>query len=123
VDHRDLHQDLPRGSGNPKRVEERVDQVKWVLGHLDDLASDLSAIHGIRDMTRLTGPAFFALAYRIGAYQGVILTRAMAHQQQTGAPPAAPGAASGPRRTVAATRTALQNDETMRGLFSFGTMT
>ena len=34
----------------------------WLLAYLDDIASDLSAIHGIRDMTQLSGPVFCKLA-------------------------------------------------------------
>ena len=61
-----------------------------MLDHLDDLASDFSAIHGIRDMLALPGPVFFSLAYRLSAYQGVMALRA-AEQEQDDAP-GAPGA-------------------------------
>ena len=43
--------------------------------HLADLASDFSAVHGIRDMLSLPGPVFFAFAYRLSAYQGVMAAR------------------------------------------------
>jgi hypothetical protein len=97
-----------------------------VLGHLDDIASDLSAIHGIRDMTQLSGPAFFALAFRLGAYESVMRARFVA-QQQASAPaqqqgPVAPArSAPQPERTeVPATKVALQADPVMSGLISFG---
>lgn len=49
-----------------------------MLEHLRDLESDFSAIHGIQinidtgDYGGLSGPKFFRMCYRIGAYPGVI---------------------------------------------------
>jgi hypothetical protein len=42
------------------------------------VCSDLSVFHGIRDaMRELDGPTFFALAYRLDAYQGAVTAAAM----------------------------------------------
>lgn len=55
------------------------------------MCSDLSAVHGIRDATRLDSATFFTLAYRLTAYQGVIAARAAAQREQDGVS-ASPGA-------------------------------
>jgi hypothetical protein len=49
----------------------------WVLGHLDDIDADFLAIYGI-DLEQVEMPArrYFALAYRLTAYQGVMAARA-----------------------------------------------
>ena len=94
----------------------------WVLLHLDDLASDLSAIHGIRDMTRLTGPVFFKLAYRIGAYGNGVMCRvaeqlvadAAQRQQAAAAPIGQPG-----RVEVPSTPAAIAADPVLSKLVSF----
>lgn len=44
----------------------------WTLDHLDDLESDFSAIHGIRDMLALPAPQFFRMAVRMPHYQGAL---------------------------------------------------
>lgn len=48
------------------------------------MCSDLSAVHGIRDASRLDSATFFTLAYRLPAYQGVIAARAAAQRDQDG---------------------------------------
>ena len=53
-----------------------------MLDHLDDLASDFSAIHRITDMSRLTGEAFFKLAFRMSAYQSVMQARVLAEARR-----------------------------------------
>jgi hypothetical protein len=102
-----------------------------VLDHLDDLASDFSAVHGIRDMGELDGPAFFKLAYRMTAYRGVMRELAIAEQQDDEPRPAPPAAAPAPApppppagggvNMVAPTRAALQSEPAFNGIFSFGT--
>lgn len=49
----------------------------WVVGHLRDVESDLSAFHHLRrsEAYALPGPEFFALAYRLPAYPGVVRAR------------------------------------------------
>ena len=46
----------------------------------------MSAIHGVSDVTELSGPDFFALATRLGAYTGVIQARSLAEQQDNPTP-------------------------------------
>jgi hypothetical protein len=43
------------------------------LEFLDDVCSDMSVFHGVRDITTLDGPTFFKLAFRLPAYQGAVL--------------------------------------------------
>ena len=113
-----------RGIGAPKSVKERLAQVTWLLAYLDDIASDLSAIHGIRDMTCLSGPVFCKLAMRLTAYQSVMQARVTALVNDSGQQPAASASGQqGQRQMVPATKAALQSDEVMSGLFSFGSMT
>jgi hypothetical protein len=112
-----------RGFGDPKSVVTRLEQVLWVLDHLDDLASDFSAIHGIRDMTKLSGAAFLKMAYRMSAYESVMQARY--REQDGGSQQASPGGAAQPRsggqrEMVPATKAALQANPVMAGIFSFG---
>lgn len=59
--------------------------------HMDDIVSDLSAIHGIRDIRGMTSRVFVMLASRLAAYPGVVQARArIAHRRSTPAPSAAP---------------------------------
>jgi hypothetical protein len=44
----------------------------WIYILLDDVCSDMSRFHGIRDITELDGPTFFALARRLPAYGGAV---------------------------------------------------
>lgn len=48
-----------------------------MLDYLPDIISDLSAIHGIHDATRLEAVMFFNLARRLAAYRGMISIRLM----------------------------------------------
>jgi hypothetical protein len=50
-----------------------------VLKHLRDIESDMSAIHGIHNIWAMDGPRFFAFAYRLPAYKGIM--RALAESQ------------------------------------------
>lgn len=89
---------------------------------MNDLVSDFSAIHRIRDIGTLTGPAFFALAFRLAAYEGVIRARMReaTAQEQEGSGQASPHAPQQRREKVPATKVALQNTEAFNGIFSFG---
>ena len=66
----------------------RARQVYWILKHIQDIESDLSAIHGIDDMWSMDGPRFFRFAWRLPAYQGAMRARAerqaMEEQKRTG---------------------------------------
>jgi hypothetical protein len=90
-----------------------------VLDHRADLASDFSAIHGIRDMLALPGPVFFALAYRMSAYQGVMAARAAEQEaEQSPQPHAQPERRAAPAEQVTP-RAVLQTDAAFAGIFSF----
>jgi hypothetical protein len=56
----------------------------WVLDHQEDLDADFLAIYGIDlEQADVSGPRYFALAYRLTAYQGVMQARTdEAHDQQ-----------------------------------------
>ena len=105
----------------PPPVRERVAQVSWVLAHLDDLASDFSAIHHVPDITALSGRAFLRLAHRLTAYQSVMRERYMAlMQEQQGTPQyGAPQQRQGVTE-IPATKAALLSHPDMAGIFSFG---
>lgn len=91
-----------------------------MLDHLADLASDFSAVHGIRDMLALPGPTFFALAYRLSAYQGVMALRA-AEQEAESAPSSPEAPQPHPQAPEQVTpRAVLESDAAFRGIFSFG---
>ena len=53
-----------------------------MLTHLDDVCSDLSVFHGVRDASRLDAVTFHKLVYRLAAYQGAVAARAAAQQEQ-----------------------------------------
>jgi hypothetical protein len=92
---------------------------------MDDLVSDFSAIHRIRDVRTLTGPAFYKLAFRLAAYEGVIRIRMRESLRESGgdtSQQASPYAQSAPREVVPATRVALQAHPEFSRLISFSTM-
>jgi hypothetical protein len=100
-----------------------------MVDYLDDIASDFSAIHGIRDITTLSGPAFFRLAFRLSAYQGVMAARRATAMQAEQAAEPRPAMASAqaspmysgeqPRRVTPSTKAALQASPAFKGIFSF----
>ena len=95
-------------------------QLAWIPEYLDDLASDFSAIHGIRDIGSIPGRVFFRLAFRLTAYQGVMRERvtALLREQEDGAPQYGsqrPGVTE-----IPATKAALSAHPEMAGIFSFG---
>lgn len=57
-------------------------QTAWVLDYLDDIESDLSAVHRVDDMWQMDGPRFFRLAHRLPAYRGVMRMRAEAEAER-----------------------------------------
>lgn len=52
--------------------------------HLPDIASDLSAFHRIDDPGEMEAAVFFALAYRLPAYQGAMAAVAARQSQEQG---------------------------------------
>jgi hypothetical protein len=67
-----------------------------VTGCLDDLVSDFSRFHGIRDVSVLGSRAFLRLARRLEAYGGIMTIRARAGRG-TPAAAAAPARRTPPR--------------------------
>lgn len=88
--------------------------------HLDDLASDFSAIHRVDDILALDGPALFRLAWRISSYQGVMRDYAMAQvaEDQPGQQQAPPYSAPS-RNVVGGSRAELESVPEFAGIFSF----
>jgi hypothetical protein len=108
----------------PRATRERVAQTGWVLLHLDDLASDFSAIHRVPDITALSGRAFLRLAHRLTAYQGVMRERFTALMREQEGPPQVPQYGAPQQRPgvteIPATKAALMSHPDMAGIFSFG---
>ena len=53
-----------------------------MIHHLPDIESDMSAIHGIDDIYSMEAGRFFAFAYRLPAYQGVMRMEAERQARQ-----------------------------------------
>jgi len=68
-----------RGGGLGK-LTARVRQIAWTIGYLDDLRSDFSVLHRVDEIEAMPGPRFFAYAYRLSAYQGLIAAAARREQ-------------------------------------------
>jgi hypothetical protein len=57
-------------------LAERLAQIDWTLDHKEDIDADFLAIYGIDLLEQeVAGPRYFALAYRLTAYQGVMAAR------------------------------------------------
>lgn len=54
----------------------------WVLEYLDDIESDMSAIHRVDDIEDLSGPKFYRFAVRLTAYTGVMQARVEALREE-----------------------------------------
>lgn len=53
----------------------------WILDHLDDLDADFLAIYGIDlETSEISARRYFALAFRLTAYTGVMAARAEAER-------------------------------------------
>lgn len=98
-----------------------------MLTHLDDVASDFSAIHRVPDIRVLSGPVFFRFAFRLTAYESVMRARHMdAAADGVPAPGHAPAAGPQPGGTprrgaaaVPATRTAVMAHPELSKIISF----
>lgn len=115
------------GAGGPKIVDPlraRFAQLVWIVDHLDDIDSDLSAFHRIDDLWSMPAPRFFKLAWRLPAYAGVMQSRALAEQQRDQpSSPAASARAPSDRRGQEinpGTRASLMAEPAFAGLISFG---
>jgi hypothetical protein len=65
----------------------------WVLDHLGDVVSDLSALHRVDDWQRLPASRFFLLVDRLHAYPGAVAVARGVHRQAVptlAAPPPQP---------------------------------
>lgn len=97
----------------------------WVLDHLDDLDADFRRFYGIAGIGReefgdLSGPEFLSLAYRVGAYGGVMAVMAQEDDPHAGATPQAVGGATdGETTVVRGDRRALKTTPTLAELIDF----
>lgn len=57
-----------------------IERHVWILDHLDDVLSDLSAFHDASSLEAMESARFFALADRLVYYRGAV--RGLAEQQQ-----------------------------------------
>lgn len=78
----------------------RVEEVAWVLGHLDDLDSDFSVFHRVDDFRALPAPRMFALAQRLPAYGGVMAHRVAEVRAEGQTPELEPGEVSSDPHTL-----------------------
>ena len=62
-----------------------MEQVAWTRFHLRDLESDMSVFHRVDDVYAMPAPRFFAFAYRIAAYDGMLARRIEAENEQPSA--------------------------------------
>jgi hypothetical protein len=104
-----------------------MEQIMWVLDHVDDLDADFLAIYHIDlDRDEITAARYFALAHRLTAYTGVMAARAEAEQEtprttrttptRTSSTPAPERAETGETREVSLTAFRMQ----FPGLVSMG---
>lgn len=89
----------------------------------------MSAIHRVNDIWSMNAPRFFALAWRLPHYQGVLRDRAVAEQDEGEEPASAPPRREAPAqsrrrdpeyREVPAVKAVLQSDPAFAGVFQFG---
>ena len=86
-------------------IVDRVEELLWVLDHQEDIDADFLAIYGIDlEQVEISSRRYFALAYRLTAYQGVMA--AMAEEERDGHP--APS--STPTRTSTTAAPARRGD-------------
>lgn len=97
----------------------------WLPAWLPDIESDMSAVHRVDDIHSMPAPRFFALAWRLPHYRGVMRDRVTALQREQedepGAVPAQSSGQSDPARKTApapVTEAALA-DPVMSKIFSF----
>lgn len=89
-----------------------------MLDHLDDLEADFLVFYGMEplDILSISGPRFFALAYRVGAYDGALAARMAADE----APARSRGSSTqNADRTVEGSRAAIESDSALSGLIDF----
>jgi hypothetical protein len=86
-----------------------------MLDHPLDLMADFRAIYRIDDPSEISAPDYFALAYRLPAYQGMVAARVSEQQEverrETGGKRA---------RKVESTRASIESDPELGSVISFG---
>lgn len=87
----------------------------WVLDHLPDIEADFRVFYGLdpEGILNLSGPQFFSLAYRVGAYDGAVTARMHMQEAPRGS------ATRGADKTVEGSRTALESDSALAGLIDW----
>jgi len=75
-------------------IVDRVEELLWVLDHQEDIDADFLAIYGLDlEQDEISARRYFALAYRLTAYQGVMAARAEEERDEQ------PAARTNPTRT------------------------
>ncbi|MFE3031584.1 hypothetical protein ACFXKY_08035 [Streptomyces canus] len=93
-------------------VADRVEELLWVLDHLDDLDADFLAIYRIDlEQDEISARRYFALAHRLPAYQGVMSARQEEAREQT--------SSTTPTRTSSTPAAAQRDDVTEVSLTQF----
>jgi hypothetical protein len=105
-----------RDGGRGKRLGARVAQIGWVLDHPRDLAADFRAIYHLdpEQAAALPGPEWFALAYRLPAYSGIMRTRVEQEDRNTNRN-VKHGA-----KLIESERTSIEKDPLLADLIDFG---
>jgi hypothetical protein len=104
----------------------RLAQLSWVIPHLDDIESDMSAIHRVDDIWSMPAAKFFRFAWRLPCYRGAMRERALAEQhgqEQGSAAPVRqatqPAPRAAPSHSTPVTKQAM-SDPVMSKIFDFG---
>jgi hypothetical protein len=79
----------------------------------------MSAFHGVDDVYAMPAARFFALAWRLSAYRGVMRERVIAAQETGGASSRATSITASSRQVNPGTRATIQADPAFAGIFSF----
>lgn len=84
-----------------------MEELLWILDHLDDLDADFLAIYGLDlEQVEISARRYFALAHRLPAYQGVMAARVDEERDER------PAARSTPTRTQTAAPQGSGSSET-----------
>jgi hypothetical protein len=99
-----------------------------VLDWLDEIESDMSAVHRVDDIWSMPAAKFFRFAWLLPAYRGAVRERRLREQHETGEDAPAPQQQyeppgyTGPSRNGPApgTRTLIENDPMFSQIIGFG---
>jgi hypothetical protein len=89
-----------------------------VLDHLADLEADFLVFYRLdpEEVLEMSGPRFFSLAHRSGAYDGAVAARMAAQSSEQ------PGRSPGPGKAdkhVESTQSAIRADPALAGIIEF----